>query len=259
MKITHNQLHDAFVLEVDLGEVPVWEFDYGEVKLYPDTESGVRQAKFRVPEVGSADWCYFVHAFNTVQREVSPECNMILRVAGREYSLFGALDGLPAASMTREGLVSFPEGCAPSLQALSGGASASLSVTLPQVRSVSIGGNQGRNEAVSGVFSPIIPGTEVRGFFYKGQKRVSTGNAIRVCLPDGTVLLDKHMQQNGHGRGYQDWLWGVLQTAAVEVSLRVVPHQPRGPWGGYLVYPEVRRSFSLPVEGVVFRQEDDAF
>ncbi len=268
MKITHAGLKDAFVLEVDLGDVPVWEVDYGETKLYPDTETGVKQAKFRVPERGTAQWCRFVHALNTVKRECSAECNMIMRVAGREYSLFGSVNGLPVARMTNEGYVTFPDGHAPTLQELAEGVRASLYAKIPQVKSDSIGGNEAGYGADAGanlrahqyverVYSPIISGTEVYGYCYKGQKKVSTGNLVIVTGHDGETLMYKHIQQNGHGRGSYEWCYGTLNTAAESVTLTVIPHQARGPWGGYFVYPAFEGRFDFTLEGIVFCQEDD--
>lgn len=268
MKITHAGLKDAFVLEVDLGDVPVWEVDYGEVQLYPDTATGVKRAKFRAPEYGSEDWCRFIHSLNMARRECSDKCNIVLRVAGREYSLFGSVNGLPAAQMSNEGYVTFPDGHVPSLQELGDGASAALYVTIPQAKSASIGGNQAgyagmerANELngcyVTGVYSPVIKGSEVRGYFTKGQKKVSTGERIVVTAADGATLINSHKQQNGHKRGYSDWSWGEFDRSVISATMTVIPHMARGPWGGYFIYPEVKGGFVLPLEGIVFCQEDD--
>jgi len=268
MKITHDGLKDAFVLEVDLGEVPVWEADHGETQLYPDTATGVKQAKFRVPERGTEQWCRFIHALNTVRRECSAECNMILRVAGREYSLFGSVNGLPVARMTDDGYVTFPDGYVPTLQELTDGVRASLQATIPQVKSALVGGDYAGYEADAGanlrmknyaslVFSPIVAGTEVRGYCSKWRKKTSTGNRIIVTTSAGVKLLDKHIQQDGHIRGAYDWEYGTINVAAESVTLTVIPHQARGPWGGYFVYPAFDRTFSLALEGIVFCQEDD--
>ncbi len=268
MKITHAGLKDAFVLEVDWGNVPVWEVDYGETPLYPDTETGVKQAKFRVPEYGTEDWCYYIHAMNAAKKECSTECNIILRVTGREYSLFGSVNGLPAAQMTNEGYVTFPEGHVPTLQEMGEWVSAALYMTIPKVKSASIGGdqpgyaggaesNERHGRYVTGVYSPILAGTEVRGYFNKGQKKVSTGNVITVTTPDGATLIHSGKQQNGHGRGYSDWRWGVIDHTLASVTMKVTPHQARGPWGGYMIYPEVKKSILMPLEGIVYCQEDD--
>lgn len=268
MKITLNKLKDAFVLEADIGEVPVWEVDYGETKLYPDTETGVKQAKFRVPERGTEDWCYFIHSWNAVNRECSPTCNIILRVAGQEYSLFGSVNGLPVAQMTQEGLVTFPDGHVPTLQELSLGAEAVLLARVPEMKSSSVGGNLAGYESGADTnmrwgkyaekeYTPIIAGTLVHGYFTKGQKKVSTGDRVIVTEPDGNVLMDNHMQQNGHRRGYYDWTFGTIGVTREKATLKVIPHQARGLWGGYFVYPAFNRQFRLPLEGIVFRQEDD--
>lgn len=268
MKVTNNNLNDAFVLEVDICDVPVWEVDCGETPLYPDTATGVKQAKFRVPEQGTAEWCLYTHAMNTAKRECSDSCHIILRVAGREYSLFGSVNGLPVAQMTQEGLVTFPDGHVPALQELSEGVMATLLATIPQVKSASVGGNQAGYEAVAGdnwrrgnyvtrVYTPALAGTEVRGYCTKGQKKVSTGNRIIAKDAAGHTLLDRHIQKDGHGRSSEDWSYGTLATASETVTLTVIPHQARGPWGGYLVYPAFERTFSLALEGIVFCQEDD--
>lgn len=268
MKVTDNKLQNAFVQEVDLGEVPVWAVDHGESPLYPDTVTGVKKAKFRVPEQGTAEWCYFTHAMNTAKRECSEMCNIILRVAGREYSLFGPVNGLPVAQMTQEGLVTFPDGDVPALQELSEGVRATLAATIPSVKTASVGGNQAGYEAVAGdnwrrgnyvtrVYTPALAGTEVRGYCTKGQKKVSTGNRIIATDAAGHTLLDRHIQKDGHGRSSEEWSYGTLATASESVTLAVVPHQARGPWGGYLVYPAFESTFSLVLEGIVFCQEDD--
>lgn len=268
MKITDNQLQNAFVQEVDWGEVPVWAVDHGETPLYPDTVTGVKKAKFHPPEQGTAEWCLYTHAMNTLRRECSERCNIILSVAGHEYSLRGRVYGKPVAQMTQEGLVTFPDGKAPSLQELSEGVRATFRATIPSVKTASVGGNQAGYEGVAGdnwrngnyvsrVYTPALAGTEVRGYCTKGQKKVSTGNRIIATDAAGHTLLDRHIQKDGHGRSSEEWSYGTLATASESVTLAVVPHQARGPWGGYLVYPAFEWEFSLGLEGIVFCQEND--
>lgn len=245
-----------------MGDVPVWEVDYGETKLYPDTETGVKQAKFRVPEYSSVDWCYFIHALNTAKRECVDTCYIILRVAGREYSLFGSLNGLPVAHMTQEGLVTFPDGHAPGLQRMTPGTMARLEAVIPEHPGGELSGPHPGGTLRCVEELPWLDGSLFKALNYKGQKKVcSWVSATLRGNRFGQAYLQKFSNDQGHGRGarYKTFtpVAGAFMDGDPTMTLEVSYGGSCTLGWAHVAYPSFSRAWELPVEGIIFCQEDD--
>lgn len=266
MRVTLGNAKRRFVYDVKFGSRQIRRIMYGGKQIWPDdTERVATMAVDMSGMEGSLDGAYWVHALEAVRAGCGEKCHMKLRAGGRDY-LLQTTYGKWKKAVYDAGVVDFL-GNGPLREDLRVGDTVKVSLVVPQVKTGSIGGSQSRYEAqalwnyengryVTSQYPPTIPHTSVHGFFCKGQKKVSTGNRIIVRASGGRVLMDKHLQQNGHRRGEYDWDWGTVGfcQGCEYVTLTVVPHQSRGPWGGYFIYPAFTRSIRLKVTGLTYNR-----
>lgn len=265
MKMTLGDAKRRFVYDVKFGRRQIMRIMYGGRQIWPDDAERVATMAVGMSglEEGSLDWAYWVHALEAVAGGSNDKLYMKLRAGGRDY-LLQTTYGKWKKAVYDAGVVDFL-GDGPVRGSLRVGDTVEVSLVVPQVRSASVGGGQASYENtagwnydngryVPGRYLPGIPYTGVHGFFCKGQKKVSTGNRIIVRDSTGRKLMDKHLQQNGHGRGIYDWDWGAVGfcQGSTFVTLTVVPHQARGDWGGYFVCPAFSRSIRLEVTGLTY-------
>lgn len=266
MKMTLGDAKRRFVYAVKFGRRRIWRIMYGVRQIWPDdTERVAAMAVDMSGLDGSLDGAYWVHALEAVAGGSNDKLYMKLRAGGRDY-LFQTAYGKWKKAVYEAGVVDFL-GDGPVRGSLRVGDAVEVSLVVPQVKSASVGGGQASYENtagwnydhgryVSGRYLPTLPYTSVHGFFCKGQKKVSTGNRIVVTASSGQKLMDRHWQQDGHRRGSCDWDWGTVGfcQGAAHVSLTVVPHQARGDWGGYFIYPAFSRTIRLTVTGLTYNR-----
>lgn len=249
MKITHRTITGRQVYDARLGERKVKAIYRGDVKIYPDNAARIRQLRLDVSAWNTPESSCWQHALNAVAVHAnSSRC--VKLTADRSYMVGNTWGIYPLASYLGGGLFEFAYGEGPLAQNVRPGDTAAITLRLPSLPSDRIGGGQPDTRPVSRHDAPPLPGTEVRGYFSKGQKKISTGVAIRVeSLPSGTLLVNRHQQQNGHVRGERNWHYGWIDPVAgdTQVLLTVTPHQPRGGWGGYFVYPAVARTLTARI------------
>ncbi len=250
MKISHKTISGKQVYDARLGERKVQAIYRGNVKIYPDTAARLRQLRLDISGwAGTPEGALWEQALDAVS--VHAEATRCIRLtAERTYMVASTYGAYPLASSLGGGLFQFAAGEGPLAQNLRLGDTLSLQIRLPSLKSFSIGGSQEHNQPVSRLYPPCPSGTEIRGYFTKGQKRVSTGVRLIVTShPSGAVLLDRHQQQNGHCRGDYNWNYGWAGPVAgdTQTHLAVHPHQPRGGWGGYFVYPAASRTLTARI------------
>lgn len=220
MRIHTGELSDAFVLEVDLGNKPVWEVDYGETKIYPDEGTRIEAVVVDVTEspwlqVGTDEWIYWIHAMDATRKESNSKCNMKVEVGGKKYSLNAEVDGLPRCFFDeRTGIVRFGELDGPVLQDVVGGGIIKFLGHIPE-RSVTMvkPGQDGANVTYE-QFLPMLPDMRFEVQWNKGQKKKSAGiNFWLRGLPSKHLHCEGGGQKNGHGRGLQTG-WARMKDGA---------------------------------------------
>ena len=242
MRISFRAAANRYVYDARLGERKVQAIYYGDKKVYPDASARVRMLRLDMGGwAGTVEGNCWARALEAVS--IAADASRHIRLtAGRTYSVQTAYGSYPAAAWLGEGRFEFAYGEGPLAQSLRLGDTATLRLQIPALYTAPIGGTEGNNDAVTAVYPSCLPDTEVRCFFTKGQKKVSTGARIRLeSLPSGTALMDRHQQQNGHCRGSYDWNCGWVGSVCgdTQVRMTVWPHQARGPWGGYFISPAI--------------------
>ncbi len=250
MKISYNNISGKQVYDARLGERKVQAIYRGDEKIYPDNSARIHQLRLDISGwAGTPEGSCWEQAIEAVS--VHADATRYIRLtAERTYLVANTYGSYPLASYLGGGLFQFALGEGPLVQNLRLGDTAALQIRLPLLKSFSIGGDQEHNQPVSRLYPSCPSGTEVRGYFGKGQKRVSTGVRIVVeSLPSGKPLLNRHQQQDGHCRGDYNWNYGQCGPIAgdTQVRLTVYPHQPRGGWGGYFIYPAAARTLTARI------------
>lgn len=245
MKISWKKASGKQVYDVRLGTRPVKALYRGADKIYPDDSARIRSLRLDMAAwEGTLDGIYWATALDNVT--VSADAARCIRLtADRSYMVGSTWGAYPLAEWMGSGLFRFQAGEGPLVRNVRLGDTAALRLRLGSCNSLSIGGSQGDDNPVSRLYPACPPGTIVRGYYTKGQKRVSTGADIIVeSRPSGQILVNRHIQQDGHCRGSYDWPYAVIDPVPgdTEVLLTVRPHQARGPWGGYFTLPGLSRT-----------------
>lgn len=250
MKISHKAASGKQVYDARLGERKVQKIYRGEEQIYPDNSARVRQLRLDISAwAGTPEGSCWEQAIEAVS--VHADTSRYIRLtADRAYLVGNTYGSYPLAAYLGGGLFQFSAGEGPLVRNLRLGDAAALQIRLPRLKSFSIGGDQEHNRPVSRLYPSCPSGTEARGYFGKGQKRVSTGVRLVVeSLPSGKILMNRHQQQNGHCRGDYNWNYGWCGPVAgdTQARLTVYPHQPRGGWGGYFIYPAAARTLTARI------------
>lgn len=257
MKISHTRQLNKYVYDVRLGARQIKAIYRGAQKIYPDSSARIHSLRLDItPWRSSREALYWEHALEAVT--VHSDANRYIRLTvDRTYQLQSSGGTMPVATWKGGGQIEFPYGEGPCVQNVRLGDTATLRLCIPSMQSQPIGGNQPDTSTLSRIYPPVLPGTEARAFFTKGQKRVSTGIILYIVNnPGERVLLNRHQQQNGHCRVYRDWSYGYVESSPGETqtALHVQPLNPRGPWGGYFIYP----SFNLTLRSRVIQITKEA-
>ena len=271
MRIHNGKLENAFVLEVDLGENPVWEVDYGEVQIYPDSatevEAMVVDTSIEKDKKGTEEWCYWVHAMDAIKKEQSEECWMKVTVGGKTYSVGASIDGLPVCDFDRAtGVLRFPEGEGVNLQEVQPGTKITIKAKIPE---------RDDNYTYAGdpvhYDLPLLKGTKFLCGYDKGGKKNPGGMTLHVDgYPSGEMFVHGFGNLAGHWRGY--WTcWtppGGMGNYGQGVSYKD-EHCPGDT--GYTVqvwnhmnggscarprYPAFEKEWTFTVKGIVFSQAE---
>ena len=262
MKAALGTIPDKYIYSVYLGDRPLSSIYQGHNKIWPDNANRITAITLdtsRLP--GSIDGAYWEHALRAIASGATPS-RFIRLTSGRVYSINSPYATYPVAWYEGNGRISYPYQTGPLANSLKEGDNVTLQLVIPGFDSIRITGTQAEgqhqiynpaNKTLTYTYPPAIPGTIVRRFFSKGQKKISTGVRTMVqSFPSGAILHDAYRQQNGHGRGNYDenaypGEWLAYAPRDTHVRLTVWPHQARGDWGGYLRYPAVNRKLTLKI------------
>lgn len=275
MKIHNGKLENAFVLEVDVGENPAWEVDYGEVQIYPDTATGVEALAMNTDQLkeGTLEWCYWVHAMRAVKREQSAKCNVKLTVAGKTYSVGMALTGYARCDFNATtGILRFAGGQEPALQKLTPGTLVTIVATIPKREDTTTALGSKDDKKTRSYDLPLLKGTKFRCEYDKGGKKEPGGMILTVKgTPSGQQFVYAYGNQAGHWRGHVkyttppsglgNYVWNACEYKdewkagdtgyTVEIEKHMGSNHEATP-----IYPAFTRTWNLPVRGILFSQAE---
>lgn len=250
MKAALGTIPDKYVYSACHGDRPLASIYHGKEKIWPDNSQRVTRMTLDVATLdGTLNGACWLLALASINTGIGAR-QFIRLTADRVYNVNKTFGSYPLSYYEGNGNFSFLDQQGPLARNVSPGGTVQMRLVIPCGESLKIGGTQGNNDPVSMDYYPCIPGTTVRGYFTKGQKKVSTGVRIQVFnLPSQDLLLDRHQQQNGHCRGDRNWEYGTFGyiPGSTGVRLTVYPHQARGPWGGYFTYPAFNVTFNLKI------------
>lgn len=249
MKAALGATPDKYVYSSYLGKMPLASIYQGTVKIWPDNAQRITRITLDVASLDrTLNGVYWQLALDAVDTGCTAS-KFIRLTCDRTYNVNHTYGSYPIVYHMGNGEFSFLNGQGPLARNVHIGNTVPISLVIPGRDSIHTGGLD--NVTVSYDYPPCIPGTKVRGYFNKGRKRVSTGVRLKITsLPSSKTLLDRHQQQNGHGRGNRDWEYGSIGYIPGETGVRltVTPHQPvGGAWGGYFRYPAFRVTLHLSI------------
>lgn len=250
MKAALSAIPDKYIYSAYVGDRPLASIYHGKEKIWPDNSQRVTRMTLDIAALaGTLNGTYWTLALEAIETGCNAQ-KFIRLTADRTYNVNKTFGTYPLVYYQGNGTFSFIDQQGPIARNVRPGLTVKMRLVIPSRASMRIGGDQPNIWPVSHHYPPLLPGTVARGYFSKGQKKVSTGAALRVeSQPSGIVQLNMHQQQNGHCRGYRDWSYGTLDPIAgdTQILLTVTPHQPRGSWGGYFVYPNYNVTFNLKI------------
>lgn len=262
MKAALRNIPDKYIYSAYAGQTPLKSIYRGHDKIWPDNSNRITSITLDVSSLpGTISGSYFDLALQAIASGATPS-KFIKITSGRVYSLNSPYSSYPVAYYEGNGKITYPYNTGPLANALKTGDNIAIQVVAPGFDSIRVTGTQKDGEG--GIYSPgnktliytypqAIPGTIVRRFFGKGQKKISTGVRTQIIsLPSGNILHDSYRQQNGHGRATYDenaypGEWIANRPGDTQLQLTVWPHQARGNWGGYLRYPSFNHTFNLKI------------
>lgn len=249
MKAALGPIPDKYVYSATIGETPLSSIYQGTTKIWPDNEQRISRLTLDVPSLtGTLNGIYWSIALDAISSGSSASKFIRLK-ADRSYNINHTYGTYPVVYHTGNGTFSFLENQGPLARNFRIGDTLPITLVIPQHDSIHTRGET--NTTISHDYPPCIPETTVRGYFNKGQKRVSTGVRLTLTsIPSQTTILDRHQQQNGHVRGTRDWEYGTIGYIPGETGIRLTatPHLPVGGyWGGYFRYPSFRITLHLKI------------
>lgn len=99
MRILHD-LRLRRLLAAFAGKERIREIWHGKHRLWPDDSLRANGLRVKLPEVGTEEWAYWVHAVDAVQRlGASADCYLRLVINGKHYYLIDSPDGSEALKL----------------------------------------------------------------------------------------------------------------------------------------------------------------
>lgn len=279
MRMHNRSMFRKYIRHVDIGENAVNEVWHGDTMLYPDNETIVRELRLSVPDEGTEDWAYWVHAIRgvTSSHELYSTAAQVKLVVGAESWWCG--DNRPTntyrCGITEEGVLTFNTDEGPPAADVEAGAILTLEVSIPAKTDMSHYTDAGNNWSDKSWGNPWLPGTILRMGWYKSQKKNSAGvDYVLRSMPSKQVRIRGRGQKNGHKRewcGYGGWgngdatnwacrvcdWWNGQSSGGtvIEGDTYLYAEFNRFKGAGHLtarvVYPAFKRTFSLKVKSVI--------
>lgn len=203
----HNRsMFRRYVRHVDLGELGVNEVWHGDTMLYPENTSLIYKLQVITPKAGTLEWAYWLHAVRAVTYSnnlYDSNAQMQLEGISDQYWL-GANrpTGLYQASIAEDGWITFRTDEGPCVSDIRDGDTLTISANIQEHYDVPHTSGEQDVESSARWFNPYLPGTFLKLWWGKGQKKKSAGVRYAVNgYPSNTQMIAGAGQKNGHGRG----------------------------------------------------------
>lgn len=263
MKAALGTIPDKYIYTACVGAQALKYIYRGTDKIWPDNANRITAITLDITALeNTINGAYWALALQAIASGTTPSRCIKLTSGGRTYCLNTTYSTYPVAYYEGNGRITYPHQTGPLSNTLKPGDNIILQLVIPTFDSLRVTGTQEDgaggiytpgNKTLQHTYTPAIPGTIVRRYFNKGQKKVSTGVRTQIqSQPSGTILHDSYRQQNGHGRaGYDENAYPgeaiTYHPGDTTAHITVWPHQARGNWGGYLRYPAFNHNFTLKI------------
>lgn len=206
MRMHNRTMFRKYVRNADIGSSAVNEIWHGEKMIYPDNETLARKIQLKIPEAGTLEWAYWVHAV----RGVNQDSSIYNATAQLSFSVGSETwwcgDNRPTgnylAALTEDGILTFQTGQGPSVADLQSGDYITLKAVIPLTGDNPLQSYVQDASTSMEWTNPWLPGSKLYLKWGKGQKKKSAGVVYKlVGVSSGTQMLAGSGQKNGHGRG----------------------------------------------------------
>lgn len=267
ISIGHN-VANSYVRQVYLGEQSVTAIYKGEKMIFPDDEGMVKRLTVEIPEAGTLDWVYWVHALSACTDLTSQSRYMLVTAGGAQACLGGTYGIIPLVTLEGNTLI-YGSGDGPALQDIQIGDMITVKAVIPAVNGIPTIA-KGENTDVENTYSlPWIPSIKFSCSWGKGQKRASAGfRFVFTGLQSGVTHMSGYTQSNGHWRGTatgtltpatsSSWNGGALTSSCVgynlgDIGYKVSLEQYNASSNATVipVYPAFTKTWTLKVLSIV--------
>lgn len=203
MRVTNGtRFVNSFVENVRLGDLAVSHVCLGDNQLYPEDTSSMRRLTVELPQEGTLEWAYWVHAVAAVQDLVTPKRYMQLTVGGERYMVRSSFNALPSVMFESNGVFLFYPDEGASLHSVSPGDSVEVKAVIPVIDDTPLSIREQDGSGSRNYSLPFLPGTGLVLQWVKGQKKKSAGTYFTLSgSGSGRAHIQGQGQKNGHGRG----------------------------------------------------------
>ena len=188
-------------ISADIGGTPVQEIWLGDKQIWPNTEGVATRIVVALPQVGTLDWQYWVHALDSTKYKATPANYMKFVVDGLDFFINHAYDGTTPYRL---------EGNELSIDLYDGALIDQLGEYLEVKAKIPTRWWKIENSATDGVpvssycNLPYLDGTLCSIAFNKGAKKpYYLWDSSITATPGGQTLLVWHYGTGEHKRGWK--------------------------------------------------------
>lgn len=251
MNIIINGRQKRF-LSANLGDTSIQSIWQGDKQIWPATEGVARRIVVKLPEEGTRDWQYWVHALDATLYKAAPNNYMKFSHEGMDYYLQQSFDGSPPYKVQGNVLV---------LENYDGilidqlGAELVVEAKIAS-RSVLLCKRFGNGTVYEDTINlPILQGTKSQWSQYGGKSGAHTHMyETYISQPSGTYLLkDKHLYKSGRTtRTYSSTIPASGEgDTSTDVKVRFFVTKHSGGASNYkIIHPAFTYKFKLPIISV---------
>ena len=220
------------------------EWRLGEKIMWPDPEGVARRIRVELPQEGTLDWQYWVHAVDATQDSVSQNNYMKFVCDGVDYFINGSYDGTPPYRL---------EGNVLTLDAYDGAAIDRLGAYLEveaviKQREMQLSGELVEGERTVRSDLPLLRGSKTQ-WRHVGWRRGgdSWWNQRLTSEPSGTVMVDEGYRKSGRTaiEPYTDVIHAPVRDTYWQALISMTG---KGQMDWYkVIYPSFRKTFKLKI------------
>lgn len=229
-----------------LGDKPITEIWLGDKQIWPNTEGLARRIVVELPQKGTRDWQYWVHAVDSIQKEVSASNYMRFNHDGLNFYIQHSFDGSEAYKLDGNVLTVELDGIL--IDQL--GEYLEVDAVIPE-RAIKITGSLSEGDrSVSSSF-PMLPGSKTQ-WRHWGWKRGKSSwwHQTLTSEPSQIILVDSGYRKSGRTPVTNSSIINTVPESDIEWHA-VISMTGKGTMDWYqAVYPSFKRKFKLKILSV---------